>query len=298
MGELGFVLDQGDGVSTTYDAIEVTPLTAAIGAEVSGVDLRVQLSEQEQDEIRTALREHLVVFFRGQDIDDAQHLQFASIFGKPNVYPATRARGLDEPLEWIEDTADSPPKADLWHTDIAFLPTPPDFAVLSMQDTPAVGGDTMWLSLYALFDNLSAPMRAFVSTLEQDLHPGPGLKASLELQFGPGIYERVEAEFAGSRHPLVRKHPETGRPALYMCGSYIQGYAGLTPTESDALLALLRTGLNEPGIQCRWKWQQHDVAVWDERCTNHRALGDHFPAHRLVRRCTVGEGIPVGMVES
>ena len=91
----------------------------------------------------------------------------------------------------------------------------------------------------------------------------------------------------------MRKHPVTGRPALFMCGRYVQRLAGLTPIESDALIAMLREGLNDPGLTCRWSWRQHDVAVWDERCTNHRALSDHYPAHRLVRRCTVGAGTPL-----
>ncbi len=276
-----------------YRTLEVTRLTPHIGAVIEGVDLRAALGEGQAQEIRDALHEHLVLFFREQPLTDAEHLRFARVFGTPNVFPATRARGLDEPLEWIEDTPDSPPKADLWHTDVAFLPKPPDVAVLSMQDTPPVGGDTLWLSLYAAYENLSEPLRAFLDGLSQDLHPGPYFKSSLELQFGPGIYEKVAAEFSGSRHPLIRRHPVTGKSALFMCGKYVQGIAGLSAEESDAILALLRQGLNEPGIQCRWSWRKDDVAVWDERCTNHRALGDHYPAHRLVRRCTVGEGVPL-----
>ncbi len=275
--------------------MQVRRLTPHLGAEISGVELRAGVDDATAGAIRAALDEHLVLFFRDQEMSDDEHLRFASVFGTPNVFPATRARGLDQPLEWLEDTADSPPKADLWHTDVAFLAEPPDVAVLSMQDTPELGGDTLWLSLYAAYDALSAPLRGFVDTLEQDLHPGPTMKASLELQFGPGIYEKVAEEFAGARHPLVRRHPVTGRAALFMCGRYVQRLAGLSQVESDALIALLREGLNDPGIQCRWSWQRHDVAVWDERVTNHRALSDHYPAHRLVRRCTVGAGVPLGV---
>lgn len=279
----------------SYETISVAPLTRNIGALVSGIDLTQKLTEKQVSELSRALLDHLVLFFRGQDLSDEQHLELASNFGRPNVFPATRARGLDQPLEWIEDTPDSPPKADLWHTDVAFLPQPPNIAVLSMQDTPQVGGDTLWLSLYAVYANLSAPLQRFVRTLEQDLHPGPELKASLELQFGAGIYEKIAAEFSGARHPLVRRHPETGRPALFMCGRYVRGIVGLSAAESETILDLLRRGLEEPATQCRWRWQRHDVAIWDERCTNHRALGDHAPAHRLIRRCTVGEGTPEPM---
>jgi taurine dioxygenase len=275
--------------------MKVTPLTPHIGAEISGIDLTAELNESTANAIRSALNQHLVLFFREQDLTDGEHLRFASIFGAPTVFPATRARGLDEPLEWIEDTPQSPPKTDLWHTDVAFLAKPPDVGVLSMQVTPPVGGDTMWLSLYAAYEAVSPPLRSFLDTLEQDLHPGPLLKQTLELQFGSGIYERVAEEFAGARHPLVRMHPETKKPALFMCGRYVKRLVGLSELESDTLLELLRRGLDEPGIQCRWKWRKYDLAVWDERCTNHRALGDHYPAHRMVRRCTVGEGVPMMM---
>jgi taurine dioxygenase len=86
----------------------------------------------------------------------------------------------------------------------------------------------------------------------------------------------------------------TGRPALYLCGAYVRGIAGMHADESDALLAFLRSRLHDPNAQCRWRWRRHDVAVWDERCTNHRALSDHHPSRRLIRRCTVGAGVPVG----
>jgi taurine dioxygenase len=279
---------------TTYRTIEVSPVTPAIGALVQGLDLRRALTDDQRADLLAALHRHLVLFFHDQDLTDAEHLGFASTFGTPNVFPTTKARGLDEPLEWIEDTADSPPKTDLWHTDVAFLAEPPDVAVLCMRDTPPVGGDTMWASLYAAYDALSAPMQELIADLELDLHPGPNFAATTISLWGEAVYERVAAEFAGAVHPLVRVHPVTGRPALYLCGAYIRGIVGMHADESGPLLALLRSKLDDPNLQVRWRWQPGDVAVWDERCTNHRALSDHYPAHRLVRRCTVGAGKPVG----
>jgi taurine dioxygenase len=277
-----------------YRTIDVRPLTATIGAEVGGLDLRRPLTEGQRDELHDALMCHLVLFFRGQDLSDDEHIRFASCFGRPNVFPTTRARGLDEPVEWIEDTATSPPKADLWHTDVAFLAEPPDIAVLNMRATPPVGGDTMWLDLYAVHDALSPAMRELIADLVLDLHPGPNFQASTTMMYGDEVYRRVADEFQGAQHPLVRIHPVTGRPALYMCGAYVRGIVGLHQREADALMSFLRGRLEDPNAQCRWRWRRHDVAVWDERCTNHRALSDHFPSHRLVRRCTVGSGVPVG----
>jgi taurine dioxygenase len=277
-----------------FEHIAVSRLTGTIGAEVSGVQLAGPIPDETAAELRRALVDHLVLFIRDQPLSDDQHIALARVFGQPNVYPATRARGLDVPLEWIEDTPDSPPKADLWHTDAAFLREPPDVGIISMLDVPPVGGDTLWLSLYALYDALSPSMKVIVNGLDQDLHPGPDLKKKLDLQFGPDVFDRVADEFAGARHPLVRVHPISGRPALFMCGAYVRGFSGMSEDESRALLTLLRAGLNDPNIQCRWRWSPNDVAIWDERCTNHRGLSDHFPAHRLLRRCTTGAGSPSG----
>jgi taurine dioxygenase len=280
--------------STAYRTLDVVPLTAAIGAEVRGVDLARPLADEQVAELRAALLEHLVLFLRGQELTDAQHIAAASRFGVPNVYPVTRARGIDEPLERIEDGPDSPPKTDLWHTDAAFLARPPDIGVLNLLDVPATGGDTMWASLYAAHDALSPVLQERIAVLTQDVHPGEWFHRTVELQFGPGIYELVAEEFQGATHPLVRVHPETGRRALFLCGAYVRGITGLHPDESEWLLTLLRRRLDDPNVQVRWHWQPHDVAIWDERCTNHRGLSDHFPAHRLVRRCTVGADRPVG----
>lgn len=274
----------------------VTPVSPALGAEVEGLDLRRPLDGGQAEALRSLLAQHLVLFFRDQELTDDQHLAFAATFGVPNVYPVTRARGLDLPLEWLVDTADSPPKADLWHTDAAFLPEPPDVAVLAMQETPPTGGDTLWANLYALHDALSPTLQAAVAPLWLDLHPGEFFRDKVVQQFGDEVFDRVAGEFAGAQHPLVRVHPVTGRRALFLCGAYVRGIAGLHPDESDALLALVRRGLDDPNHQVRWRYRPHDVVVWDERCTNHRAVGDHYPARRVVRRCTVGASVPVGPV--
>ena len=90
-------------------------------------------------------------------------------------------------------------------------------------------------------------------------------------------------------------HPETGRPALYLCGAFMRGIVGMHPDESKALLDFLQSRLNDPNVQVRWRWRQHDLAIWDERCTNHRAMSDHYPNYRMVRRCLAGEGAPQGV---
>lgn len=278
----------------SYSTIDVAPINPAIGAEVSGVDLRRPLDPEQLRELQAALLDHLVLFIRDQDLSDDEHIATAAQLGEPNVYTVTRARGIDQPLEFIEDSEQSPPKADLWHTDVAFLEKPPDFAMINMRLAPPAGGDTMWCSLYAAYEKISPKLRTFVDELEQDLHPGEYFRETVELQFGKGIYEKVAEECSGWRHPLIRVHPETGKRALFLCGAYVRGLAGLEPAESELLYEYLRTLVQDPNLQCRWRWRQHDVAIWDERCTNHRALSDHYPAPRMIRRCTIGASRPFG----
>jgi taurine dioxygenase len=277
--------------------VEVLPLTRSIGAEIRGVDLSQKVDPETVASIRHALLEHLVVFFRDQDITAEQQLAFASRFGEPMIpsgeVPPPEA-GIDPYFAVLEDTPDSPPKADFWHTDVAFARMPPDIAVLAMVDTPPVGGDTLWLNLYDLYDALSPAMQGVVSLLDLELDLGAPLRKAVVNMSGEAEYERMAASTPLMRHPLVRVHPETGRRALYMCGAFMRGIGGMDPADSAVVLDLLRGKLADPNLQVRWRWRQHDVAMWDERCTNHRANSDHAPGHRLVRRCLVGRDIPVG----
>jgi taurine dioxygenase len=274
------------------EQIQVTPLTPTIGAVVEGVDATAPLPSEQRHAIRAALLEHLVLFFRDQDVNEEQQLAFASNFGPP---VSSSLREGDEMLfVTLEDTADSPPQSDRWHTDIPFVEQPPDIAVLSMRVAPAVGGDTMWCSLYAAYEALSPTLRDRVAGLELELDLGTSAEA-IRRTYGQAHYEDVMRRFSTVRQPLVRRHPETGKAALYLCGSFMRGIVGMQPDESAMLLGLLQSKLHDPNLQVRWQWRENDLAMWDERCTNHRGLSDHFPQHRVVRRCLVGQGKPVSV---
>lgn len=187
----------------------------------------------------------------------------------------------------IEDTPESPPDADGWHTDVSWLPEPPQVAVLRAEVIPDSGGDTMWASLYEAYDRLSPVMRRVCDGLTVHHDQGPDFHAAIERHLGTEIANRVATEYPGADHPLVRTHPVTGRPALYVSGMFMRTVDGMNPDESEVLLSFLRTRLDDPNVQCRWRWWPNDVAVWDERATNHRALSDHFPQYRRMRRITV-----------
>jgi taurine dioxygenase len=279
----------------SYQTISVEPLTAAIGAVIHGVDATRPLPDGQAAELRRALLEHLVVFLRDQDLTEEQQLAFAANFGPLNA-GSIDPRPSANPSMFVdlEDTADSPPKADRWHTDVPFVPEPPDFAFLNMRITPPVGGDTLWLSLYAVYDGLSPQMQHIIDSLQLDLGLGASAATIKEL-YGEQYYDEVVVPFTSVHHPLVRVHPETGRRAVYLAGSFMNGLVGLHPQESAMLLGLLQSRLDDPNLQVRWKWRQHDLAIWDERCTNHRAMSDHYPAHRLIRRCLAGSGVPMAV---
>jgi taurine dioxygenase len=274
--------------SSEYRTVEVEPVTARIGAVMRGLDLRAPLTEEARADLHDAITRHLVLFFRDQDLSDDEHLAFASTFGTVNhsAYAPAGATGAAACLEWIEDGPDSPPKADLWHTDVAFLDAPPDFAVLNLRVAPPVGGDTLWADLYGAYDALSSAMQAAIEPLELDLRPG----TPFELSSGTRRWFEYARDHARpqSRHPLVRVHPVTGRRVLFLAGQFIEGITGMSSRESDVLLGLLRQTISDPNLQCRWHWREHDVVIWDERCTNHRATSSHYPTRRIVRRCTVG----------
>jgi taurine dioxygenase len=279
--------------------IEVTPISNVIGARVDGVDLTRPLGAEARRVIHEALLRHLVLFFRDQPLTDEQQLGFARQFGEPfDPYLDSSSMPPAERLfVTIEDTPQSPPKADHWHTDVPFRAAPPDIAVLHMRAVPPVGGDTLWVSTRALYEGLSPQMQQLLAALDVEVGIGTPVKAAYEQD--PDAEERFRAmlrEVPPVHHPLVRVHPDTGRPAIYFPGAeFLRGVAGMHRDESDALLGVIRARLDDPNLQCRWQWQLHDVAMWDERCTNHRATSDHHPSHRMVRRCLVGSGVPRGV---
>ena len=287
--------DENGGVHPNR-TIDVSPLTACIGAEVSGVDLREPMTDDVAAEVLDALLAHSVLFFRDQALTARQQLEFAARFGPVNRsdFAPADAEGDDRFIEWLEDTPDRPPAADLWHTDRSPWPDPPDYAILNCREVPAVGGDTLWLSLYAVYDALSPVLKEMIDRLRMDVRES---KATV-VETAPGrkrIDYTTEGGTHGSIHPLVRVHPVTKRKALYLCGYSMYGIVGMHRNESEALFDLLRQGLHDPGVQCRWRWRKHDLVIWDERCTNHRAVSDHFPQYRLMRRCTAGASTPIGV---
>ncbi len=277
-------------VSATRTSPSFTPVAGACGAVLEGLDVSGPLGADEVAVLRAGLLEHQVLFVRGAHLDDEQHLALARCLGEPSVFPIVKLMGGDRVLSVIEDSPGSPPDADGWHTDVTWSPTPPSIALLCALEVPSVGGDTLWASTTRAYDALSPVMQRFCDPLEVYHHPGPRFIDAVARSFGPEVRERIEQFVDGATHPLVKVHPETGAKVLFLGGSFMQHIVGLHPAESTLLLGYLQGILDDPNLHVRWRWQPGDLAIWDERSTNHRALSDHFldaPQHRRMRRCTV-----------
>ena len=269
------------------NALQVTQLEANIGAQIDGIDLRKPISPSQVTEIHEALMRHHVVFFRDQELSDEQHLAFASCFGKIAVGGPFELREI----AYAEDSQESPPCIDEWHTDSSCLPEPPAIAFLCSIVSPKAGGDTVWVNLEAAYEALSAPMQKIVDGLQVRHFASPNfLKAAVYPDGGLMPLDKIQG--LSVEHPLVRTHPVTGRRSLFLSHRFVDAIVGLHPDESELLLNHLNRHLDNLNFQMRWRWRAHDLAMWDEPSTNHRALSDHYPQYRKMRRCTVEGGRP------
>ena len=269
----------------------VAPVAGALGAEVRDIDLRSNDAEVYED-LRAAIHSYEVVFVRQAGLDEAEHLQLARRLGTPSVFPLARLRGETEPgFQVISDGPDSPPETDYWHTDVTWTAEPPKYALLAALVVPERGGDTLWASMTAAFDALSPVMQDLLRGLTV-VHDNESFIAAMLRKIGEtdsslALAAELRKACPPVVHPLVRTHPETGREALFLGGSFMRAIEGMTQEESDLLLGFLQRHIQDPRFHCRWRWQPGDLAIWDERSTNHRSAGDHFPQHRTIRRIEV-----------
>ena len=273
---------------TPYSTFRAQPVTAALGAEIDGVDLGSPLSEATRAELRQALADHLVLFFHDQHIDDEGQLALARCFGEPEVHPIRGALGDPSTLHDIVDTADSEPDRAGWHTDVTYMERPPAAAVLRCEQTPDAGGDTLWANMELAYDKLSAGMKAYIADLKGFHATDGGFIDYIQRHMPAEAVEKImNAVGTGTTHPLVRTHPETGRKALFVDQSYLSRIEGLDKDESRYLLDFLASRVNDVSIQCRFRWTKGAVAVWDERSTQHSGSADHRGHPRALRRCTI-----------
>ena len=274
---------------TTWENIRVNRVAGTLGAEIDGVDL-ANLSDAVFAELRAAFLEYQVLFFSNQNITRDQQKAFARRFGRLHVHPfeqPLKSEGHSEIIVFKSD-AHFPFVSGVWHTDATFLADPPFASILRCVFAPEFGGDTIWSSMYAAYDALSDRMQRMLSDQVAIHDTGRAFAVAAyrkEEVSGENALKMVAAE-----HPVVLTHPETGRKALYVNSHFTSSIKGMKPAESAALLRFLFTHIETPEFSCRFRWHPNSIAIWDNRCTQHRAIGDNLNASRHLERVAVLAG--------
>ncbi|MEU1756800.1 TauD/TfdA family dioxygenase [Micromonospora matsumotoense] len=272
-----------------YDTITVQPISPVIGAEVSGVDLATELSGQQLAEIRHAFLAHHVLVFRDQMLTAEEHKRFACHFGELRQQPLADLDGGDPAILEISAGPDSRFVAgEDWHTDGTAEAEPSLGSMLYVTRTPeiGVGGDTLWANMHLAYEMLSPPMRALLDGLTA-VHDG--------LIPWQGHTPPPEYVVPRSEHPVVVRHPETGRRLLFVNAGFTSHIVQLSRYESRALLDMLFGWVaQQPILSCRVRWTPHTLVFWDNRCTQHHAVWDYYPHSRYGQRVTVNGTRPVG----
>jgi alpha-ketoglutarate-dependent sulfate ester dioxygenase len=278
--------------------MSVTKLGSRIGARVDGVRLGGDLDQDAIQTIRRALLTHKVIFFRHQHhLDDPQQLAFAGLLGTPIGHPAASALA-DRHLPVITPIDSEYGKANRWHTDVTFAANYPAASILRAVNLPTYGGSTLWASTAAAYEQLPEPLRCLVENLWA-LHTNRYDYVSAEAAAAMSDTQRAfrqafEKPDFRTEHPVVRVHPETGERTL-LAGDFVRGFVGLDSHESSVLLELLQRRITLPENTIRWNWANGDVAMWDNRATQHRAIDDYDDQPRLMHRVTLMGDVPVNV---
>jgi taurine dioxygenase len=264
------------------DSLVVTQLTPAIGAELSGLDLAAPDIARHIPAIRAALNAHKVIFFRDQHLTAAQHIAFARHFGDLEIHPATPKDQADPEILRIAHGPDSKGQENNWHSDVTWREKPSLGSILRAVTVPDVGGDTLFANMHLAYLNLSPEMQRISCSLTA-VHD---IARVFTGRLGKSA-EELHAKYPPMEHPVVRTHPETGEPCLYVNTGFTSHIKGLSRRESEQLLAHLYAQASNPEIQCRFRWRPGSIAFWDNRASQHFAASDYFPAVRIMERVTI-----------
>ncbi len=273
--------------------MKIEPIAGALGAEISGVDLRVDLGAATVAAIRRALLDHLVIFFRDQDLTPAQLIAFAGRFGTLSRYPFVA--GLADHPEIIEVAKLEHERVNfggIWHSDTTYLDEPPMGSLLLAREVPEAGGDTLFANMYLAYETLSDGMRRLLDTLV-------GISSSAKADVTRTREDRIHSSPSGqareqflAEHPVVRTHPETGRKALYVNTAHTVGFKGMSEAESAPLLDVLFRHQARPEFTCRFRWTPGALAFWDNRATQHNPINDYHGHRRIMHRVTLAGDRP------
>ena len=283
---------------TSQTQISVTRLAGHIGAQITGIDTGAAPRDEEVAQVRQALLDHKVIFLRDQSLDYPRQVAFAERLGPLTLGHPTLASPPDQPyLEEIDSRLGV--RANHWHTDVTFVDRPPAFTLLHAVVIPPVGGDTVWANTATAYESLPGDLRdladglRIVHTNDYDYAAVTGRDPR-----GDSAVEARRKEFVSTvyetEHPAVRVHPETGERSLIL-GGFARTVAGFPPQASRDLIRILQDYVTRPEQTVRWRWRAGDLAIWDNRATQHYAIFDYGPEHRRGERVTVAGPVPVGV---
>jgi len=266
-----------------FQTLQIEPLTPTLGAEIGGVRMSGDVSDLQVAEIRQALLDWKVVFFRDQHVSVEDHIAFAARFGELEVHPFTPNRKDHPEVLVIHKNEKTKFGENHWHSDVTWREKPSLGSILRARIVPPVGGDTLFSDQIAAYEGLDDATRERIDGLTA-VH-------SFVQTFGRGMDEEQKAKFLEEypepRHPVVRTHPETGKKGLYVNRAFTKHIEGMEPEESERLLRFLYRRASIPEYQCRFRWRVDSVAFWDNRAVQHYAAFDYYPAVRRVERGTI-----------
>jgi alpha-ketoglutarate-dependent sulfate ester dioxygenase len=276
--------------------LDIVPVAGRIGAEIRGVALSGDLDPATLAAVRAALVRHKVIFFRDQDaLTDQRHEDFAALLGEPIAHPtvpvAEGSRYLLE-LDSKEGYA-----ASSWHTDVTFVDAYPQASILRAINVPEAGGDTLWANTATAYEDLPEALKPLVDTLwathsnKYDYASALSIKDAKRSEEYSKIFASTVYE---TEHPLVHVHPESGERNLIV-GHFVKQFVGLNSADSQRLFSILQDHITRPENTVRWRWRKGDVAIWDNRATQHRAIADFGLQRRTLRRATVAGVVPVSI---
>lgn len=285
--------------------VEVIPVAGRIGAELRGFHLGGDMRADEVAAIRAALLRYKVVFFRGQaHLDETSHEAFASLLG-PLVKQPTLPTVNNSKFVLDVDSAHAG-RANNWHTDVTFTQAYPMASILRALVIPAIGGDTLFANTVTAYQDMPKELRDLADRLHAEhsnernyltTRGNVAQEETLGKETSPEALERARAfssKVFKTEHPVVRVHPETGERSLVM-GEFVQRICGLSPSDSQHLKDVFQGHITRPENTVRWHWQVGDVAIWDNRATQHYAIDDYGDQRRIMRRVTVAGDVPVGV---
>jgi taurine dioxygenase len=272
----------------TESRLKIRPLAPTIGAEITGVDLSNRLSEPTVRALRQALLDHNVIFFRDQELAPPQLLALARCFGEVVEYPFVK--GLPDcplVLPIVKEPAERANFGGVWHTDTAYLERPALATMLYAVETPPVGGDTMFANLYLAWETLSDGLRRMLQPLRARHIAGKPVALQTREEMHTKRGTAADVKTTAALHPVARRHPETGRVALYVSLAHTTNFEDMTEAESAPLLDYLFAHQIRPEFTCRFAWRPGSLALWDNRCSLHYPLNDYHGHRRVMHRVSL-----------